>query len=1274
MSNINNKLDYLDETKQLIKQAIIDKGQEVSDEDTFRSYVDKISDIETGNDTKDATATSNDILYPETAYISNGKVTGNVMPTYSSNTTLSQTNTISRSLSYSLLDINYDAKIAIVSDEDYKFNFCNIVNNEIDYENNAYITLNDFEEGMDGTYSFSKCCTNFDKNTNDLYLYLLFTFQNTFKVFCYTYNIKTKSSKYIDTYELTIDDANNSLVLNMMIRPNYPNQVIVFCGYTSTTALGSYLTTVFLQFNTVALELQKIEDTISTSSNQYAAKVESCYFTANGEYLCINVRTGTLSGTTQNGVIYHCVNNFLESIVDSTQYVTLFENGNYIAYNQLTRNHCLFNIDGDVLYSYSGNLGEVSTEQLTYTNKCILGNYLFGFAYPEDFINPTEPLILYCCKLNEDYTIIKEYEIGVGSRTLFNCYNAILYDNKTTRNFDGYLGDTEKEIISLERNNTVYFSTKDSDVTKNDVLQGKIFYNSEGKQIGNKIFTDYNDSVGVLETNSAISATAVDKLIGVKMLILPDIQYLDKVKVNDIVKVIITIIDVNASLVTLKCNCLAQILEIIDHSDKQFRAKVRILAADVNTEDGTATSEDIAEGKIAYVDNKRIHGSVILPEEHTTEQQSGLSILEIASPGTVSVDSVHRTSCMVKNRLISVSNTNISIYDITNSTSKSFSLTDLTGSTFNTNVISIGANNPNNIGSDYYYILLSNLSNQCYLLLYNYIENKIYSQDDNDINGCKCVISFAPGFNNRLGIIAEKHNKIAFTYQVALNAGGSSRGQVYLGTIDYVKGLVRISEIFNSDGFWAAFPVWYNNDKALATSTFFNSSQWNGEKRIFLFDEDINTYTTITLQGRRDGQSQGFTFSSDLSLCMRGLDLYRVNYVESARTLSLSLLKEDALQLDGYTESDTHYQTTPMRFSKDNQFLIVKDTSTTIKLFAIDDEFNWNLLSSYNTEACNFLTNSIDTDQDLLCTSGNINNIISIDITQDRQSYMTQDRQSYMTYNNKTYYSYIDCGLTTSKSQVLSNIRFLGSTGIERGTMPNNGNLTYTPSENKQSIPAGYTSGGTILPYNITQSQDYQSCLSKVNLILGDSFIQYKQIEYIQTSGTQYIDTDIVIDKTMKLIIKYIPILISGGQCLLGGTNTNDHWYAAGYNAHNNCSGGQILGTNITITEDVKTEDVTLTLNDNNTIKYQSDTITESKNISYNNDNYTLRLFNCNRYNEKGNIRFYSLEIYNQNNELIHNLVPVIDLIANECMLQDTITDKKYTNSGSGKFIQGGIK
>lgn len=45
------KLDYLAETKEAIKAALIASGQEVSDEDTFRSYADKIPVYERGEDT-----------------------------------------------------------------------------------------------------------------------------------------------------------------------------------------------------------------------------------------------------------------------------------------------------------------------------------------------------------------------------------------------------------------------------------------------------------------------------------------------------------------------------------------------------------------------------------------------------------------------------------------------------------------------------------------------------------------------------------------------------------------------------------------------------------------------------------------------------------------------------------------------------------------------------------------------------------------------------------------------------------------------------------------------------------------------------------------------------------------------------------------------------------------------------------------------------------------------------------------------------------------------
>ena len=74
----------------------------------------------------------------------------------------------------------------------------------------------------------------------------------------------------------------------------------------------------------------------------------------------------------------------------------------------------------------------------------------------------------------------------------------------------------------------------------------------------------------------------------------------------------------------------------------------------------------------------------------------------------------------------------------------------------------------------------------------------------------------------------------------------------------------------------------------------------------------------------------------------------------------------------------------------------------------------------------------------------------------------------------------------TAKDIVQGATAYVNSEKIT-GSMPNNGALNYTPSEQEQTIPAGYTSGGTVnaIDYSDTLTPaEYTTALDTAKKIL----------------------------------------------------------------------------------------------------------------------------------------------------------------------------------------------
>lgn len=189
--------------------------------------------------------------------------------------------------------------------------------------------------------------------------------------------------------------------------------------------------------------------------------------------------------------------------------------------------------------------------------------------------------------------------------------------------------------------------------------------------------------------------------------------------------------------------------------------------------------------------------------------------------------------------------------------------------------------------------------------------------------------------------------------------------------------------------------------------------------------------------------------------------------------------------------------------------------------------------------------------------------------------------------------------------------------------------------------------------------------------------IGYKECQYIESTGTQYIDTGVKGNSEIKIDIifeitntKQTQFFFGSRQsvsaqsfCFLSASGTNNPW---GFRSDFNNRYGQFQTENISnmtgypLFHVIKDKNVT-TIENNEYIN----------NISYGNftSNYNIYIFTINTNNNTSNfsyMKLYSFKVF-KNDILIQNLIPCLDNNDTPC-LYDLVSKTTFYNLGTGTF------
>lgn len=184
----------------------------------------------------------------------------------------------------------------------------------------------------------------------------------------------------------------------------------------------------------------------------------------------------------------------------------------------------------------------------------------------------------------------------------------------------------------------------------------------------------------------------------------------------------------------------------------------------------------------------------------------------------------------------------------------------------------------------------------------------------------------------------------------------------------------------------------------------------------------------------------------------------------------------------------------------------------------------------------------------------------------------------------------------------------------------------------------------------------------------------YTELEYIESTGTQYIDTGIkpIISDTVKPVIKLVHQFNTLDTCRIFGATDNSKYFQFFNNATGSDGFGiQLFNTGGNYTKfTLDTDKHVYEISTASSIAKQDDT-KQSLSFSHGSLDYNIYLFARNTKDSANNYMKGKIFYFEYDDGVQHRqFIPVLDWNMKPCMF-DRVTEQLFYNAGTGDFIAG---